>query len=449
MGTPLLAGLVSEFFMYAADSAMVGRLGTEHLAAIAIATLFAEILWVIVWPFAPGTQAITSRRFGRQQEQKNTGSPEYQALQFKTGEILDNSLVIAFGVGLVVVGFAFFAERIFELFIPDRALIPLAGAYIHILKWVMPMAGVFFSIYGFLAAVNLVRVIMIASVSLNVLNIGLNYALIFGKFGMPAMGIEGAALGTVISFSLGTIVLVVYVMLSKQTRGYRCCRFGSLKGALMKDISIASSPMIAQLAIALCVFFYFETIVAGIGTVYLAVTHVILTSFILNRTLVGGFAEGGSIFIGNNLGRGDRKEAIRYAMAVEFIAILFGIVIVALVMLFPSGIIKIFNQDPETVSIGVAGLKFFVAFFFINSLGFPFEVIFTHNGWGKFPLFAECISMGLFTLGLTTVLVKYFHMGIYAAWLALGLYIICYSTMLIGGFLSMKWLEARVETQTA
>jgi Na+-driven multidrug efflux pump len=56
LGAPLLAGMVSEFFMYIADSAMVGRLGTEHLAAIAIATLFAEIMWVIVWPFAPGTQ---------------------------------------------------------------------------------------------------------------------------------------------------------------------------------------------------------------------------------------------------------------------------------------------------------------------------------------------------------------------------------------------------------
>ena len=47
LGAPLLAGMVSEFFLYIADSAMVGRLGTEYLAAIAIATLLAEIMWVI------------------------------------------------------------------------------------------------------------------------------------------------------------------------------------------------------------------------------------------------------------------------------------------------------------------------------------------------------------------------------------------------------------------
>jgi len=49
LGAPLLAGMVSEFFLYISDSAMVGRLGTEYLAAIAIATLFAEIIWVEVW----------------------------------------------------------------------------------------------------------------------------------------------------------------------------------------------------------------------------------------------------------------------------------------------------------------------------------------------------------------------------------------------------------------
>ena len=67
LGAPLLVGLIAEFFMYTADSAMVGRLGTDHLAAIAIATMFAELLWVIVWHFAPGTQALAARRFGRQE----------------------------------------------------------------------------------------------------------------------------------------------------------------------------------------------------------------------------------------------------------------------------------------------------------------------------------------------------------------------------------------------
>ncbi len=448
LGAPLLAGMVSEFFMYIADSAMVGRLGTEYLAAIAIATLFAEILWVIVWPFAPGTQALAARRYGQQEADTNTSDSDHQVLQQKTGEILDNSMVVSFSIGIVAIFIAAFAEEILRLLIDDSELIRLAVSYIGINKCAMPLAGIFFSLYGFLAAVNLTRVIMVASVGLNVFNIFFNYALIFGKFGLPAMGRAGAAIGTVLAQTLGTVFLVIYIFVSKKTGIYRCGRFCSLQWNLMKDIFIASGPMIAQLGLVLTIILYYESLIARFGTVYLAVTHVIFTMFMLNRTLIGGFAEGGSVLIGNHRGRGEPKEAIRYANATELIAFLFGVVLVILILVFPESIIKVFNQEPETVDIGARGLKFFSVFIFINILGYPFEIIFTHNGWGKYPLVTELVSIVVFALGLTVLLTRFFKMGIDAAWLSLGLYMVCYSVLLVGGFLSKRWLDVTVESKS-
>jgi putative MATE family efflux protein len=301
--------------------------------------------------------------------------------------------------------------------------------------------------YGFLAAVNLTRVIMVATVGLNLLNIFFNYALIFGKFGLPAMGIEGAAIGTVLAQALGTAYLAAYVFISRKTEAYRCCRFRSLQWNSIKDIFLASWPMIAQLGLVLSIFLFYESIIADIGTVYLAVTHIIFTMFILSRTLVGGFAEGGSILIGNHLGRNQQKEAIQYAYATETIALFFGVVLMILIWVFPEPIVKVFNQEPETVALGAEGLRFFVVFIFLNIIGFPFEIIFTHNGWGKFPLVTELISIVIFALGLTLLLTQYFEMGIYAAWFSLGLYMVCYSVLLVGGFLSKRWLEVKVESK--
>lgn len=261
------------------------------------------------------------------------------------------------------------------------------------------------------------------------------------------MGIEGAAIGTVLAQALGTAFLVTYIFVSKNTRAYRCCRFDRLQWNLMKDIFIASCPMIAQLGLVLSIILYYESIIARIGTIYLAVTHIIFTMLILNRTLVGGFAEGGSILIGNHLGRGERKEAIRYAYATEFIAFFFGVLLVIVLLAFPESIVKVFNQEPETIALGAEGLRFFVVFVFINIIGFPFEIIFTHNGWGKYPLVTELISIVTFALGFTLLLVRHFNMGIYAAWLSLGLYMVCYSILLISGFLSKRWLEVKVERE--
>ena len=213
----------------------------------------------------------------------------------------------------------------------------------------------------------------------------------------------------------------------------------------MKDIFIASCPMIFQLGLVLSIILYYESIVAGIGIIYLAVTHIIFTMFILNRTLVGGFAEGGSILIGNHLGRGEHKEAIQYAYATIYIALCFGILLMMVLFFFPESIVKIFNQEPETIATGAKGLRFFIVFIFINIIAFPFEIIFTHNGWGKFPLATELFSIVTFALGLTLLLTRYFNMGIYAAWLSLGLYMVCYSVLLFGGFVSRRWLHVTVE----
>lgn len=111
LGAPLLAGLISEFFMILADSAMVGRLGTTYLAAIGIASMYGELLWVIVWPMAPGTQTIASRRYGRLK--KSMGQDDYvlDDLSQKTGDVLDNAMVVAVVVGLAAIGIAFFFQR--------------------------------------------------------------------------------------------------------------------------------------------------------------------------------------------------------------------------------------------------------------------------------------------------------------------------------------------------
>ena len=447
LGAPLLVAMVSEFFMYMADSAMVGRLGTRYLAAIGFATLFAEVLFVIVWPFAPGTQALTARRFGQQTAVKGNDMAAYQRLQQKTGEILDNSILVAFTVGICTIALAGYSQEILKLLLSDSELIPLANAYIRIIKWVMPVAAVFFSLHGFLAAINLTRIIMVATVGLNILNILFNYALIFGKFGMPALGIQGAAIGTVMAQSLGTAFLLTYVIFSRKTRGYWCCRFRRPQWRLMKDIMLSSSPMIVQLATALTIYLYFESIVAALGTVYLAVTHIVFTAFFLNRTLVEGFAEGGSILIGNHLGRSDRKEALRYAYATEAIALCLGLLLVTLILVFPESIVRVFNKEAETVAIGAGALKFFAGFLLVTSIGYPIEIIFTHNGWGRYALLAETIPIFAFALGLTLLLIKYFHMGIYAAWLSFGLYMIAYTALLVIGFFSKKWLEVSVESQ--
>lgn len=447
LGTPLLAGLMSEFFMILADSAMVGRLGTDYLAAIGIASMFGELLWVIVWPMAPGTQTIAARRFGRQKKNADQSDTAINDLSQKTGDVLDNAIIVSVVVGIAAIVIALFSKNILNLLLDDDALIPLAHVYISTLKWLMPLAGIFYAIYGFLAAINQTKIIMVATIGLNVLNILFNYILIFGKFGFPALGIMGAALGTVLAQSLGTVFLVGYLLLSQNVKSYGCFKFRNLRWHIFTDLFRSTSPIIMQLGIALLLFLYYETIVANIGTIYLAATHIVFTVFVLKRAILGGFAEGGSILVGNALGQGQKKEAVHYAYAAEYIAIVIGILLFAAILFFAEDIVRIFNPEPGLVEIGSDALRFFALFILIEAVGFPFEVIFTHNGWGRFVLFSEITTNLTFVVGLTLLMTRVFDKGIYGAWSAFAVYLVFHSLFMFAGFFSKRWLNTQVDSE--
>jgi len=431
--------------MYLSDSAMVGRLGTEYLAAMGIAVMFAEILWIFVWPLAPATQTIASQRYGRASAIPQKDSSEYTNQIRSTGDVFNSSLCIAIGAGAVSILFAMLCKPYLTLVMEDTSLIPLIDSYVKIVRWAMPVAGIFYALYGFLASINLTIPIMTATIGINVLNIFFNYILIYGKLGCPALGMEGAAIGTVLSQVLGTIYLSAYVLLSKNLRQYRCFKINGFNAKIIRGLLRVAIPITGQLIIVFMIYIYYETLIANIGTVYLAATHIVFTVFILKRAVVGGFAEGGSILVGNNLGRNDRAAALKYAFTAECIGIGIGVILFLLILAFPENIVRVFNTESQTILVGTEALRFFAIFMLIDVIGYPFEVIFSHNGWSKFVFCAGAGTNIVVLLGLSLILLKFLDMGIYAAWSALAIQMVIYMAILTIGFFSKKWLYLTIE----
>ena len=437
LGTPLLAGSLSGYFLQLADTIMVGRLGTESLAAIAIAGLLTSIFFVLAWPITVGTQTIASRRYGRETLDSS--------LSPATGEILLHSFSVGIAFGLTSFFLAFFSKPLLTLLLKDQKLIALALSYINIIRWVFPLVGLYASMTGFLSAVNRTSVIMVATLSSDLLNILFNYILIFGKLGFPAMGIRGAALGTILAQSIGFIYLILYIALSREMKKYHALKRRKLKPELLWGIVRFSLPVMIQNFFALAIILIYESIIGNIGAIYLAVTHIVFSIFRINKTIVGGLARGAAILVGNSLGRREEEHATHYILACELIALVIGIVVMGVTLIFPGSVIRIFNGDAATILTGIKALHFFAAFFFIEIMGFSFEMIFTHNGWGKYVLFSEFTTNVLFILGTTLLTVKVLGTGIYGAWLGFALYQVFHALILTGGFLSKRWLLIKVE----
>jgi multidrug resistance protein, MATE family len=443
LGLPLFAGNFSYYLLQLADTIMVGRLGTDNLAAIAMAGLFSGILFTFVWPVLIGTQAVSSRRFGKQQVGEQSSA--WDSLIAETGLSLDNGIVVGIFVGTLGLIFSFTANPVLSILIKDPNLLPLAMQYVSVFRWILPFSGIMMSMTGFLGGINRTKNIMVSNIGGSLLNILFNYIFIFGKIGFPAFGIKGAAIGTVLAGSFQFLYLFSVIRFDRKLRPYKMLSFRTLELNMMKSMFRILLPLAIQNMFALAVFLIYESIIGYIGTVYLAATHVIFSIFRINKTLVGGFAQGSAILVGNALGAEDKEAAVNFVKGCQKIASFIGFFVVTSVLFFPETIMGIFVKDPQTIEIGTKALYFFAVFFFIEVMGYSFEIIFGGNGWGRYVLFSELVSNIVFIIGLTLILVYVFNKGIYGAWIGFALYQVFHALILFLGFLSKKWLHIEVE----
>lgn len=442
IGLPLLASQMSHYLMNLADTAMVGRLGVEQLAAISMSSLFFYIFAVLVWPISIGSQAISSRWFGRLNDAEEKDKEE---LYIKTGHVLDNAIIIGALLGLIGIVAIGGAPFVLTVLIKDKALIPHSLGYLSVIKWVFPIIGISSAFTGFLSGIRNTKIIMFTTLIPNIINIFLNYLFIFGKFGFPAMGIKGAALGTVLANVFAPIMLIIYIINSKSIKKYHVFHFRKLELTMIKRIVNFSYPAAIQNGGAFAIFLLYQSMVGGIGTVHLAATHIVFSMYRLNKTIVGGFARGASILTGNALGVNDYKKANDIIKSMEKIASIVGLLILTGVLLFPRRIVSFYTQDSETIAMGIKALHFFAVFFFAEVLGFSLEIIFQNIGWAKYVLMSEVITNILFILTMTWITTSVLNYGIYGAWLSFGLYQLFHSLILIGGYISKKWEHISLE----
>ncbi len=439
LGIPLLAGNFSFYLLQIADTIMVGRLGTEPLGAIAMAGLFSGILMTFIWPVSIGVQALAARRFGKfQKVERETDE--------STGNTIDNGIIVGIIMGLFAFLFSFSAPFFLSLLIKDPALKPLSLSYIRIIKWGLPLGGIMMAAMGFLGGVKKTRYIMTANIGGSLINIALNYLFIFGKLGFPAMGMAGAALGTVVSEIIQVIYLYTCIVRNKDLKIYHTLRFGTLDFTLMKNMVRVFSPLVVQNIFALSVFLVYESIIGRIGTIYLAATSVVFSIFRINKTIVGGFARGAAILIGNALGAMEDDKSVDLVHAAAKISAVIGAAILLTILLSPDSIVSIFTKDVKVLALGIKAMYFFAAFFFIEVLGYTLEIIFGGIGWGRYVLLSETTTNVVFIIGTSLLLQALFpSWGIYAAWTGFALYQIGHAGILFIGYLSRRWIKIEVD----
>ena len=203
LAAPVMLGMLGHTFVSFVDNIMVGQIGTAELAAVSLGNSFMFIAMSVGIGFSTAITPLIA-------EADSADNFKQAKSTFKHGLFLCTVLGIILFLGV------FFAKPLMYLMQQPEEVVALAIPYLDLVAFSLIPLVVFQALKQFSDGMSMTRYPMYATLIANIVNIVLNYLLIFGKFGFPALGIVGAAFGTVIS----RFIMLAYLwwLLAKKER---------------------------------------------------------------------------------------------------------------------------------------------------------------------------------------------------------------------------------------
>lgn len=354
LALPIIGGMASQNVLNLVDTAMVGALGPEALAGVGMVSFLMFLSVAALTALSSAVQALASRRFG-------AGDLHLTALPLNAGLLL--SLVV--GVPLIGV-LLLSADNILAAVIGDPAVVEQGVPYFQARALAVAFVGMNFSYRGYFSAVNQTQFYMRTLLIMHAANIVLSYGLIFGHFGLPALGTQGAGLGTAISIGLGTVIYSVTAWRHARPHGYLSARPGleQIRGLLR-----LGGPSCIQQVLFAGGFVTLFWIIGQVGTRELAVSNVLINLTLLAVLPGMAFGIASASLVGHALGAKDPEDAHRWAWDVIRLASwVFGS-LGAVMVLLPGPVLTVFLHDQELVAMGRLPLQLIGAGMVVDGAG--------------------------------------------------------------------------------
>ena len=339
---PLAAQNIITVGVNLVDNMMLGQLGETAMSASTQANHYITLFQFCIMGISMGSAVLTSRFWG---------AKDIRSLKQAVTIALRIAILMALGVTVIS---AVFAEPILRLYSTDAVVIREGVRY---LLWSLPtflLTALSTVCTNVLRSVNLGRVPLAASIAAFAVNIGANYIFIFGKAGAPAMGVAGAALGTVIARVLETAIICGYFFFRDSRISYRIRDlFGRCRG-LVREYLRTSIPVLVSDGLLGVGDNALAVIMGRIGDQFVAATSIINVTQRVTTILISSISFASCFMIGQVLGEGDRYRAKKQGTTFFALGIVIGTLAACLVQLIKGPIINVYNITEDTRTIAFA-----------------------------------------------------------------------------------------------
>ncbi len=348
VGIPVLIQNLIAVGLNLADTIMVGKVSANALAAVGAANQVYFVYSVILFGIFSGAAVYTVQYWGIK---------DLVSLRKILG--IDYVMCLALTVPVVIAAF-FASPALMGLFTDDPEVIALGGDYMRIACFSYLFSGMTFVITYNSRAIIMLKVPTIINGGAILINVFLNYCLIYGNCGLPELGVKGAAIATLIARVIECLSMYSYVYLSKDhPLGARFSEFMGFGKELYKSVMRTAVPvMFNEGCWALSVSMVFAAY-GKIGPAALAIVQVANTITEFLQTAYAGVSNASTVIVGQALGQGKVEHAVIYSRRIMTMAWILNVVMTLLLIFIREPIAMIYDFDAETTELLLSSMFVF------------------------------------------------------------------------------------------
>ena len=428
---PILISLVMEQMIGLTDTAFLGRVGEVELGASAIAIVYYMVLFMTGFGFSLGAQIIIGRR---------NGEGDYRA----TGKVFWNGLYFLMGLsGVIILLSELFSPWMMKFMVSSPAIYNSALSYV---RWRLPgMAFAFMTAMfrAFYVGTTQTKTLTFNSIVMVLSNIIFNWILIFGKFGLPALGITGAAIGSSLAELVSLIFFIIYTKRSCDRQKYGLDKAARFEPAVLKGMMPVCSWTMIQHVVSISTWFVFFVYIEHLGERALAISNITRSISGLIWVVLQAFSSTCSTLVSNIIGEGHQEKVM--SLVKRILKLSYGIVsiLVILFCLFPHAIARIYTDIPSLIDASVPAIIVMCSSYFINVAGQVFFMAVSGTGSTKTAFRLELVALAAYMV-YCTIIIGMMKSDVAICWTAEHIYA---GALLICGWLYMRsgrWKGRRI-----
>ena len=374
------------------DTAFLGRVGEVELGASAIAIIYYMVLFMIGFGFSIGAQIIIGRRNGEGRFRE-------------TGKVFWIGLYFLLGLsGIIILMSELFSPWMMKFMVSSEAIYNAALSYV---RWRLP--GMVFAFMtamfrAFYVGTTQTKTLTLNSVVMVASNVLFNWILIFGKFGCPALGITGAAIGSSLAELVSLVFFVAYTRYRCDITKYGLDRPARFEAKELKAMMPVCTWTMVQHTISISTWLIFFLYIEHLGERALAISNIARSVSGLMWVVLQAFSSTCSTLVSNIIGEGHQDKVM--SLVRRIMKLSYGTVSVMIISfcIFPEYIARIYTDIPDLIHAAVPSLIVMCSSYFLAVGGQVFFLAVSGTGSTKTAFRLELIALAVYMIYCTVII---------------------------------------------